>query len=506
MTHKDITSLRSTIEWLKEQDEVLLVEGEVDPIYEIAGIQKALDNGPALLFENIKGYPNARNIGNLFSTQERVAKIFDVADPRNVKFKCLEAKRNPMPAEVVDGAPCQELVITEDIDVMGTLPIVKHTEQDAGRMLGGGLTLLTGRYFKGGSHIGFNRMNFRGRDWASINATRGTHLGDMLWEFKGQKVPVTYNIGAPPAAMLATGPSLHTRLPVGSDYLGIAGGIQGSPIELVKARTVDAYALAQSEWVLEGYIDTTERIWETEEAEKTEEYGKAPFFPEWPGYMGRAIKSGKFQVTAITHRQDQPVFHTPLAHSLEAHTMYSRLREALFYELMEQLIPGLVVDVNILWALTHGCGLVYQVRKRHRGDEGWPKNIIAATFGTALGMYMVIVVDEDVDIYSADDVLWAITSRCDPDRDISRGPIGGVGSPMTPLGKERSNGGKTGVFRYPGGLGIDATMPFDSKWAFERAKYPVDRIDLSKWFSLEQIQGVRAIQNDYAKILAKTGG
>ena len=61
---KDITSMRSTIEFLKEQGEILITETEVDPVCEVCAIQKALDNGPALLYETIKGYPNARYLSN----------------------------------------------------------------------------------------------------------------------------------------------------------------------------------------------------------------------------------------------------------------------------------------------------------------------------------------------------------------------------------------------------------------------------------------------------------
>ena len=78
MAHKDISSMRSTVELLKEEGEVFVVEGEVDPIYEISGIQASLEGGPALLFNRIKGYPGVRNLGNIFSNRQRVAKMFDV--------------------------------------------------------------------------------------------------------------------------------------------------------------------------------------------------------------------------------------------------------------------------------------------------------------------------------------------------------------------------------------------------------------------------------------------
>ncbi len=97
MTKKDVTSLRGALEFLKEQSEVLVITGEVDPIYEISGIQRSLENGPALLFENIKGYPWARDIGNLFSRRERIAKMFDVPSVKEITLKCHEAIKKPIP-------------------------------------------------------------------------------------------------------------------------------------------------------------------------------------------------------------------------------------------------------------------------------------------------------------------------------------------------------------------------------------------------------------------------
>ena len=134
MAQKLPGSMREVIEWLKGQGELLVITKEVDPIHEIAGIEKALEGGPALLFENIKGYPGVRDVGNMFSNDERVAKMFGVDDIGKVKFKCLEALRHPIPPKVVKAAPCQEVVIKEDIDVMGTLPILKHSDRDGARI------------------------------------------------------------------------------------------------------------------------------------------------------------------------------------------------------------------------------------------------------------------------------------------------------------------------------------------------------------------------------------
>ena len=113
---------------------------------------------------------------------------------------------------------------------------------------------------------------------------------------------------------------------------------------------------------------------------------------------------------------------------------------------------------------------------------------------------MAIAVDEDVDIYNADDVMWALESRVDPDKDILKLPRGSRGIAAQPSElRERGVGG------WEGGMAFDATKPFNIANNFTRPHYPVDKIDLKKWFTEEQIKNIRLMQTDYAKTLAKRG-
>jgi len=504
MIKPQVKNLRNAVRFLKSLDEVLVVKKEVDPIYEIAAIQKSLDGGPCLLFEEIKGYPGVRDVGNIFSQKSRAATLFGCKDIREFKILCREAINHPVPPRTVGAGACQEVVITENLDVTATLPILKHTERDGGRILGSAVILVGGEYFKGGQEISFKRMNFRGKDWASIKALRGTHFGDLaLKDHRDAVIPLTLNIGAPPAALLvAGGSSLHAIMPTGTDELAIAGGLQRAPVPLVKAKTVDAYAIAEAEWVIEGYVDTKERVWETDEAEKIGKFNQAPFFPEWAGYMGWAVRTLKFHATAITHKKDRPVFYSPLARSFEGDNLVATLREACFWELAERLYPGFVQDVNILHGVTPSSGVVFQVKKGS-AEEGFQRNLIATALSASPTMRMVVVVDDDVDIYSAEDVLWAITTRCETESGIIKGAGGRriVMFPSDTLGA----GGHDADFLTEAGIGIDATVPLKSKAHFERAHYPVDKIDLSKWFSDKELSKARSRQNEYGKVLGLTG-
>ncbi|MBI4331387.1 MAG: UbiD family decarboxylase [Chloroflexi bacterium] len=503
MASSDITSIRSTLELLKREGELLTISNEVNPILEIAGIQKALEGGPAILFDNIRGYPGVRDLGNLFATRERAAKMLGIPDFKQIKFRCMDAIKKPIPPKVVEVAPCQEVVVTDNIDIFGLMPVLKHTPRDAGRIIGGGNILVTGKYVRGGSHISFNRCHFRGKDWGTIMGGPPTHLGIISYvDHRKERVYYTVNVCTPPAVMItAGGGNVHSVIPHGSDELGIAGGIQGFPVELVKAKTSDAYAIAQAEWVIEGYIDT-ESAWETDEAEKLGKGGEAPFFPEWPGYMGRAYRFRKFKATAVTHRKNSPIFFSPLAHSFEGEFLITHLKEACMFLVAERIIPGLVVDCNILHGFSVNGGIVYQVNKRRPWDEGYQRNILMAAMAANPGIRLVVMVDEDVDIYNADDVIWAITTRCNPVSGILSGAREGRGTLMQPL--ERTSGLGGGGFE--GGIGIDATVPMDKKWHFERAHYPSDQIDLKKWLSDEEIKKIQASQSEYAKLMARTGG
>ncbi|MBI4331175.1 MAG: UbiD family decarboxylase [Chloroflexi bacterium] len=507
MAKKDITSLRGTLDFLKKEGELLEINEVIDPIYEISGVQKVLENGPTILFNKIRGYPHARDVGNIFSRKDRPPKIFGFSNVTELRLACREALAHPLPPKVVKDAPSQEVVITKDIDVMGYLPITKYTERDGARIIGGNNTFLSGKWHGGGTHLSFNRLNFRWPAACSLAIGAGSHLESAAHLLhRGEQIPVTLNIGTPPACMMIAGAGfLHPLVPVGGDELGFAGRLQGKPVEIVKARTQDTYALAESEWVLEGYIDTKQKAWESDEAEKLGKEGVAPVFPEWTGYLGRAYRLLLFKCTAITHRKDRPIFFTPQANSFEGDMVGSAFREACFWEIADRIRPGLVTDVNIIEGVAGwGGNIVFQVRKRSRADEGYQRQILSAAQANAIGLRMAVAVDEDIDIYSADDVLWAITTRVNPRRDMIVGAGGGMGQVLMPMERIEMAQGNV-QYSFEGGMAFDATVPFENKWNFERSKHPVDKVDLKKWVSEKDISRIKAQQSDYAKLMARKG-
>lgn len=491
-------SFRSSLESLKNQGDVISIEKEVDPIYQIASITKALDGSMPLLFENIKGYPKVRVASNLFSRRELFSRFFGVGDPKKLKFKYLKALQQPITQVLVDKAPCQQNVITEGIDIEGTLPIIKHTEIDGARVLGGGNLLFSRE--DGGNCIGFRRMVFRDKNWGTVGATPGSHLEMRLMEArkKGEKVPVTINIGCPPSVIAVAGVGyLNLSMPYGSDEIGIAGGLQDTPVELCKAKTVNEFSVAQSEWVIEGYIDTNQVVYETEESEKHNETNKYILFPEYTGYMGKAHRTFKFEATAITHR-DNPIFYAPLAHSIESTALVASFTEASFYEIGNRIAPGLIMDINILDGFKSLIGVIIQIRKRRSRDEGYQRNVLQAAFSALNTLRIAIVVDDDIDIYNAEEIWWAIGTRVDPKEDILVYPElrGGGATPV-----EREPGMRGEIFWRSSKVGIDATVPYHLRGMYTRALHP--EVDLTQFLSSDEIKKAISYQTEYARSMAQ---
>ena len=510
----DVTSLRSALAWLETQGDVLKTDVEVDPDLEITGLQKHLDGGPVLMFNKVKGKPHARAITNLLADYDVIHKLFGYKDAKDRTRKMAHALTHPLtPKEIPQSeAPCQEEVITDDLDVNKYITAIRHTALETELTVGSGISCVIGEYFQGGSHIGYNRMNFRWGNIGTFQASPGSHMWQVITEhYKDEKpIPLTMCFGVPPACtMVAGGGFDYVILPKGCDEVGVAGAIQGSPVNIVKARTVDAWAIAESEYVLEGLLYPRDKRYETAEAEKLGVQGKTFFHPEWAGYMGKAYKAPTFHVTAITmrKRESKPIIFPLGVHTADDSNIDTSVREAAIFELCERLQPGIIQDVNIPYCMTDWGGCIIQVKKRNKIEEGWQRNFLAAVLSCSQGMRLAIAVSEDVDIYSMDDIMWCLTTRVNPHTDILNPLPGGIGQTFQP--QERMTAGEkpwtASNTRFEGGMGIDATVPYGYEQDFHRPVYPVDRVDPLKFFSKDEVSRAKERVKGWMESLARTG-
>src|SRR5258707_6561251 len=208
--------------------------------------------------------------------------------------------------------------------------------------------------------------------------------------------------------------------------------------------------------------------------------------------MGKAYKAPTFHPTAVPMRRPEtkPIIYCLGVHMLDNHNIDTTVREAAIFELCERLQPGVVQDVVIPYCMTDWGGCIIQVKKRNQIEEGWQRNFLAAALACSQGMRLAIAVDTDIDMYSMDDIMWALTTRVNPHTDILNPLPGGIGQTFQP--QERMTAGDkewtASNTRFEGGMGIDATLPFGYEQDFHRPGYPVDKVDPRRFFGEPELR------------------
>ena len=484
---RTVNDLRSALSRLAEHPGQLHTTAHpVDPHGELAGVYKRVGAGgtvqrptklgPALLFENIKGYPGSRILVGLLASRERVGILLDT-DPRKLTQQVAEAVRNPVEPVLVtaDQAPCQEVVHRAedpDFDLRTLLPAPTNTDEDAGPFFCEALVLGSDPD-TGHSDVTIHRLCVQGRDEISIFFAPSRHIDAFRAkaESRGEPLPISINIGLDPAVYL--GASFEApATPLGFDELTIGGSLSGKPVELVECVSVAQKAIARAEVVIEGVILPNVRVREDQNTNT----GHA--MPEFPGCNGPANPAlPLIKVTAVTTRRD-PIVQT-LVGPGEEHTSLAGIpTEAAIFNACERAFPGFVTQV---YAHTAGGGKVLsiiQVRKRSAFEDGRARQAAILALGTYAELKHVVLVDEDVDPFDSDDVLWAMTNRFQADRDLIVLP-GVAGHVLDPSQTPAYNPsipakGVTAKLIY------DATKPYALREHFERAQFR--DVDPTPWF------------------------
>lgn len=484
---RGITHLAAMVEEAQQHGELAAIERAVDPYLEVAAIARATDGGPVTLFNNVSRHAGRRIVSNLFGSRRRLARLCGVA-PEYLPRHLADAALRPIASREVDQAPCQANVIDAGIDIARAVPITQQTTEDAGYVITGGIALArdpeTGA-FNGSYH----RMRVLGPDRTCITIQAGRHLLEIARKYRKAgrtQIPITVNIGAGPAVLLAcSGSTQQTLTPFGYDELGFAGALQEEAVGIVAARTQpDAWALAEAELVLEGYIDTTRLASEEDSGQD----GVNGMMPEAGGYMGRAWKVWEFHVTAITHRDDY-LYWFPLAVNAETTHLMALPAEASIFDACRRISPRVFDTCHVLQAMRGCLGAVIRINRKSFRDEGLQNNLAFGALSAHSDLGWVIAVDHDIDITNTDDVLWAVITRSDM-RD------GLMLSPRAKVSGMLAEGDAAGTGRK---VYIDATAPFSQAQRYQRGRFA--SVDLDEWLGADAAARIRAQQSDYIKSL-----
>ena len=471
-----VQDLRSAIRLLEQRPgELLRTETPVDPHAELAGVYRYVGaggtvlrptkTGPAMLFENVKGYPGTRILAGLLATRERSALLVG-SRPERVGFDLLRALDAPVaPRPLAEGlaAPCQEVVHLPPLDILKVVPAPTNTPEDAGPYFTLGVLRATDP--ETGEHdVTIHRMCVQGPDTLSIFFAPNRHIDVFRQkaEAAGKALPVSISIGLDPAIYLSVSFEAPTT-PLGFDELAIAGGLRGKPVELVRCLTQPEYAIARAEIVIEGEILPGVRIRE----DVNTNTGHA--MPEFPGYNGPAHPAlPVMRITAVTHRRN-PILQTIVGPGEEHVSLAGIPTEASILRMTGAAMPGRVLNC---YAHSAGGGkflAILQFKKSAPLDDGRARQAALIALAAFHELKNVVVVDEDVNIFDSNDVLWAMTSRYQGARSTIFIP-GVSGHPLDPS-QDPAFSPEIAAHGISTKTIFDCTAPFAMKERFERARF-----------------------------------
>ncbi len=421
--------LREFIAALEAAGELKRIPFEVDPKLEITEFadRAVKAGGPALLFEKPKGsavpvlvnafasdrrMEIALGVENVQQLADRITEFMEMKMPEGImgKLKMLPklAEVGAFFPKVVTSAPCQEVVKREGFSLR-ELPVLTTWPQDGGPYIT--LPMVFTKNPKNGKrNCGMYRMQVydertTGMHWQK-HKQGAEHFRRLQAEGKQPRMEVAVAIGADPATMY----SAILPLPPDLDEMMVAGFLRNKPVEMVKCVTVDLEVPAQSEYVLEGYVNLDELRREGPFGDHTGFYSLEDDYPV-------------FHVTCITQRKN-PIYATTIVGPPPMEDFYmGKAIERIFMPMLRMTIPEIHDMCMPAEGVFHNLMLV-SIKKSYPMQA---RKVMHAIWGLGQAMFTkcIVVVDDDVDVRNVSEVAWKVLNNIDPQRDIEfvLGPI-----------------------------------------------------------------------------------
>jgi 2,5-furandicarboxylate decarboxylase 1 len=447
--------LRRFVEELRQAGELEVHSG----MAELAEVAPALEgNARAVLFERA-GREGAQLVGNVMGSRARLARAFGTAPDKLLAEVLRRLRATPQVVEVPrEAAPAQEIALTGDDADLTALPVNLQHGMDGGPYISASIDFVLDPS-NGWTNVGVRRLMLRGRREAGVDLNSPSDLR-ALYEAaakQGRRLPVAFVVGAHPADYVAA----VMRLPV--DELGLVASLRDAPLAVVKCVSCGIRVPADAEWVLEGYLDERGHV----EAEGP--YG------EFLGYYGGVKQNPVFHLTAVTRRRDA-LFQTATIGGRNLGRTDTAQLNALRTEVMVwRALETAVRETKGVYA-TPASGGMYNLRIALRQRvPGEARNAIAAAFGCLANVKHVFVVDPDIDIFSDEQIDWALATRFQADRDL----VVQSGFRTLPLDPSL-RGAKTGAK-----AGFDLTLPMGEARGIESAIPEPPRFEGKRFESVE---------------------
>jgi 2,5-furandicarboxylate decarboxylase 1 len=389
---------------------------------------------PVVLLNNVQGF-SLPVVGNLFASRKRIASMLNITIQKFSEH-WLKAENNPIkPIEKSDGLVKQIIHIGDEVN-LSTLPIARHFLDDAGSYISSGIVVArdpdTGVY-----NLSYHRLQLKARNKLGISLHSRGHLWDYYRRAEGKGLPleVAVIIGCNPIVYLAAG----SKIGIEDDEYALAGALMGEPLELTSCVTVNIGVPANSEIVLEGRILP---------------YIREPEGPfgEYTGYSTSRSTENVLEVSAILQRK-APYYLDLIPGYSQEHLLLGRVaKEAHVVERIKEKVPTLKA-LNFPKSGTH----YHAYLSFKKTAEGQAKHALMLLFGLDPYLKLAIAVDDDIDVFNEQEVLWAMATRMQADKDVFIVPdmLCNVLDPSSKDGMSAK-------------MGIDATAPM--QWDVIRCK------------------------------------
>lgn len=441
--------LRDFISMCEKVGELKRIKAEVDWELEISHIAKLVEekSGPALLFENVKGYKSPVLTG-AFGTTKRLAMILG-KDPGLSMVQLTKewvnlVVREVIPAkEVKDGPIFENIVDGDKVDTFA-FPSPKFYELDGGRYFGTAVFMVIQDPDAGRINLGTYRMGVLDNKTVGVQILKGKTADRILKKYgkAGKKMPACAIIGGDPLHIFA---SAATMVKAQSGY-DVVSSLRGESVEIVRAQLTNLPIPAAAEIVLEGEIDP----------EKLREEGP---FGEYTGYyteeLIKPIPKPALQVKRVYYRNNPILWETSVGRPVgDQHMLYAFTRNAsLWTDLTKMEIPG----IKSVYTLPEAAGRFWVVVSVQQMYPGHAEQVGAAVIASNTGTYGVkgvIIVDDDIEADDLPRVWWALGTRYNPLRGtqmINRGRS----TPLDPaLGPDENKFITSRII-------LNATIPFE---------------------------------------------
>jgi 2,5-furandicarboxylate decarboxylase 1 len=389
--------LRDFVASLADSGE-LEIRGETTDLADVAAT--LYRNPNAVLFQKA-GAEGAELVGNVNASRARLARAFGV-DSQDILAEILRRLKNrPEIIEVSRGAaPVQEIVLTGDDADLTRLPVHLQHGADGAPYISASIDYCIDPA-TGFTNVGMRRMMLRGTHAAGVDLNAPSDLRAIYQAAvaRGEKLPVSFVVGAHPIDHVAA------TMRLAGDELELLATLRGAPLAVVKCVTNEIRVPADAEWVIEGYLD------EKGYAEQEGPYG------EYLGYYGGVKMNPVFHVTAITRRRDA-LFQTVTISGRQLLRTDTSQLETLRTELnVWRALTTVVREPVAVYAPVAAGGssnVRVSLRQRFPGEA---RTAIYAVLAT-VGVKNMFVVDPDIDIFSDEQMEWALGTRFQGDRDL----------------------------------------------------------------------------------------